>query len=80
MKTYRFCIHRTEEYSGTVEIQASSEEEAKTLVGKEILLIERGEKDINDWDAGDDTIIDEEAWVYGDYATRFNWRELAPNL
>ena len=75
MKTYRYRIHRTEEYSGTVEIQASSEEEAKTLVGKEILLIERGEKDINDWDAGDDTIIDEEAWVYGDYATRFNWRE-----
>ena len=80
MKTYRFCIHRTEEYSGTIEIQAKTEEEAKTLVGKEILLIERGEKDLSNWSAGDDTIIDEEAWVYGDYATRFNWRELAPNL
>ena len=75
MKTYRFCIHRTEEYSGTIEIQAKTEEEAKTLVGKEILLIERGEKDLSNWSAGDDTIIDEEAWVYGDYATRFNWRE-----
>ena len=80
MKTYRFCIHRTEEYSGTIEIQAKTEEEAKTLVGKEILLIERGEKDLSNWSAGDDTIIDEEAWVHGDYATRFNWRELAPNL
>jgi len=80
MKTYRFCIHRTEEYSGTIEIQAKTEEEAKTLVGKEILLIEKGEKDLSNWSAGDDTIIDEEAWVHGDYATRFNWRELAPNL
>ncbi len=75
MKTYRYRIHRTEEYSGTVEIQASSEEEAKTLLTKEILLIEGGEKDLSNWRGGDDTIIDEEAWVYGDYATRFNWRE-----
>ena len=75
MKTYEFCIHRTVEYSGIIEIQASSEEEAKTLVSKEILLIENGEKDIDTWIEGDDTIIDEEAWVHGDYATRFNWRE-----
>ena len=79
--TYRYRIHRTEEYSGTVEIQASSEEEAFTLVGKEILLIERGEKDLDNWSAGDDTIINEEAWVLGErHFTRFNWRELAPNL
>ena len=76
MKTYEFCIHRTEEYSGTIEIQASSEEEAKTLVSKEILLIESGEKDLSSWSAGDDTIIDEEAWVLGENNfTRFNWRE-----
>ena len=76
MKTYRYRIHRTEEYSGTVEIQASSEEEAFTLVGKEILLIERGEKDLDNWSAGDDTIINEEAWVLGErHFTRFNWRD-----
>ena len=80
MKTYEFCIHRTEEYSGTIEIQASSEEEAKTLLTKEILLIESGEKDIDNWSAGDDTIIDEQAWVNGDIETGFNWRELATNL
>ena len=80
MKTFEFCIHKTEEYSGIIEIEASSEEEAKTLASKEILLIESGEKDLDTWIAGDETTIDEKALVNGDIETGFNWRELATNL
>ena len=79
--TFEFCISKIEESLATVSIEAETEEEAKIALSSKLQQLDFGNWTDIHWDH-DQTFIHDDAsfWVDGDQGSRFNWRELAPNL